>query len=65
MTAPEFISAPVPEAVITAPSGIPVCGNFPSSYSMFQISVSNIACAEITLQQSMTLPPPTANIKSI
>ena len=64
MTAPEFISAPVPEAVTTAPMGIPSAGNLPDLYSISQMSSWQTAWAEITLQQSMTLPPPTARMKS-
>ena len=67
MTAPEFISAPVPEAVTTAPTapmGSPAAGKAPRSYSIFQMSSSSTACAQITLQQSITLPPPTARTKS-
>lgn len=64
MTAPEFISAPVPEAVTTAPMGSPAEGKAPRSYSIFQRSSSSTVCAQITLQQSITLPPPTARTKS-
>ena len=64
ITAPAFISAPVPEAVTMAPIGIPAVGNIPLLYSRFQISSFRTACAETTLQQSMTEPPPTARIKS-
>lgn len=64
MTAPEFISAPVPEAVTTAPMGSPAEGKAPRSYSIFQRSSSSTVCAQITLQQSITLPPPTARMKS-
>ena len=43
MTAPLFISAPVPEAVTTAPNGMPAPG-FPfSSYSSVQMSFSVFA----------------------
>lgn len=64
MTPPAFISAPVPDAVTTAPTGIPALGNCPLPYSISQMSSSSRACAEITLQQSITLPPPTARMKS-
>ena len=66
MTAPPFISAPVPEAVTTAPMGMGgTVGSQCWTSSMSQMSSSSTAWAAITLQQSMTEPPPTAKIKSM
>ena len=39
MTAPAFISAPVPEAVTTAPIGIPAVGNCPLPVSYTHLDV--------------------------
>ena len=64
ITAPEPISVPVPETVTTAPAVMPEVGIFPYWYSMDQMSSSRTAWAETTLQQSTTLPPPTARMKS-
>ena len=65
MTAPPFISLPVPETVTMMPSGSgsqAMTSGFAQYFS--QISSSETAASEIALQQSMTLPPPTARIMS-
>ena len=66
MTAPPFISAPVPEAVTTAPSGMGAfAGILWRTISRSHRSSSVTAWAATILQQSTTLPPPTARIRSI
>ena len=64
MTAPLFCSAPVPESVTMQPMGMNELGILPSACSNVSMSSSSIACAETTLQQSKTDPPPTARMKS-
>ena len=64
MTAPLFISLPVPNTVTIVPRGMNFVGSVCFAYSISQMSSSRFACAEMTLQQSDTLPPPTARIRS-
>lgn len=64
MTAPLFISAPMPKMVTTAPMGMPSVGNSWSESSIFHTSRSVSAWTETIFTQSMTLPPPTARMKS-
>lgn len=64
MTAPLFISAPVPKMVTTAPMGMPSVGLLPCMNSRSQTSSSVLAWTETIFTQSMTLPPPTARMKS-
>ena len=66
MTAPPFISAPVPEAVTTAPRGMgAAAGALCWTISRSHRSSSVTAWAATILQQSTTLPPPTARIRSM
>ena len=66
MTAPLFISAPVPKMVTTAPQGIPAPGSGSSwsSNSMVHRSRPSHAWTETIFTQSITLPPPTTRMKS-
>ena len=63
ITAPPFISAPVPEAVTTAPRGRAPAGRRRVANSISHRSCSVLAWAATILQQSITDPPPTARIK--
>lgn len=64
MTAPLFISDPVPKMVTTAPMGMPSVENSWSESSIFHTSRSVSAWTETIFTQPMTLPPPTARMKS-
>lgn len=63
MTAPLFCSAPVPDAVTTAPIGMNLDGKRWWTYHASHTSSYIKACAETILQQSMTAP--TASINSM
>ena len=64
ITAPAFISEPVPKTVTIVPSGMNWLGKVCLTISMSQMSSSSFACAEIILQQSDTEPPPTTRMRS-
>ena len=65
MTAPPFISLPVPAMVTITPKGNGRKSTTPGRVQKSsQISPGYTAAMETALQQSMTLPPPTPRIKS-
>ena len=65
ITAPPLHSLPVPETVTIIPSGNGSKSITPGlAQKSAQMSPSYFAPSEIALQQSITLPPPTARIKS-
>ena len=65
MTAPPLHSLPVPATVTITPRGRGAKSMTPGrAQNSSQMSPSQRAAREIALQQSMTLPPPTARIMS-
>ena len=64
MTAPLFISEPVPNTVTMVTRGMNSVGRACFVYCISQMSSSSLAWADTILQQSDTEPPPTARIRS-